>query len=149
MILPLVGPLSLVFGFGLGVANRFQTEYSQIKQIDVGIEKRLSLIDLKTSYGNWWDATHHPGALDSWYLSEQITVGPHFKNFDVGATFGVAYIAKPDTVLGSHFQFCPGAEWTIKDSRNVQTGVYFEHFSDAGLNKINEGRNFLGVRIKL
>lgn len=150
MNLPMIGPLALVFGFGLGVFNGpYQTESSQLKQLEVGLEKRLAWADFKTSWGKYFDATGYKGSNDSWYVEEQLSVGPRFSFLDIQGTFGVAYLGRPDTVNSSNFEFAPGAEATIIDSRGVKLGIYFEHFSNAGIIRPNIGRSFMGIRIKI
>jgi hypothetical protein len=142
-------PLALVLGAGLGVFNNFQPEASALKQLEIGLEERLHWIDLKTSWGYYFDDTGYHGAHDSWYVCETFDLGPRFTFLNIGASFGIAYLGRPDTVNSSSFEFAPGAEATIIDNRNVQVGAYFEHFSNAGLLKPNLGRSFLGIRIKL
>lgn len=133
--------------FGTAFDDKYETQYSQIKQVEIGRVVEGRTFDRTMSVGLWTDVSPVSGVKSSGYVQYQI--GLATRRIDRPYWYymvGPAFITSPDLLLGSHFQVGHEVGWGAVDSRGVRFGFYIKHFSDGGLSKRNEGRNFIGIR---
>jgi len=142
--------LGIKYGLGFGVPE--QQEPSEVKFVSVEIQNSLgSLLKHKLAAGGWFDpkpVLKRSGASFGAY-SIGIKVEPgifYAENF-----FGVSLISQTDSMLSTNFEFTEEIGVGIQDTLGRFLGFQWKHFSNAGIQLPNKGRDFLlistGVRI--
>ncbi len=134
---------------GVGVAHP-DKEASQDKSriIEVGAERMFKVFDARLGIGGFTDKTEYPGARPSVFTQAQIGLSIRPKDGGLYASiyFGPGYISNPDSLLGGHFQFVEQLSIGLCDSRGVRLSIFVKHFSNAGIEQPNLGRNFTGLQ---
>jgi hypothetical protein len=132
----------------LGVANSAKASHSETKLISVGNRSKLGLgLIQQYELGAWADRAGY-GRKSSAYTAYQVGV-------EAGESFigrfmaGPALISTPDSYLGGYFQFSEDLFFGIKGENGNTIGVIYKHFSSAGLETPNVGRDFLGISISI
>jgi hypothetical protein len=97
--------------------------------------------------GGWVQTDRGDGRKSSGYIADQ--VGVQVEN---GLLFRIAtgpsLISTPDSFLGGHFQFKEDLFVGLRDQRNdVTMGFKYQHFSSAGFEMPNQGRDFGGIEV--
>lgn len=122
--------------------------YSEVQNYALGYQKKLSMIwDRDIETGGWKDGSRYPDTEASLYTScmfgIQLTQPERYASYFIGP----AIISTTDALLGSPFQIEHklGIGW--RDTQDKHIGFYIKHFSNAGLSKVNYGRNFIGLEI--
>jgi hypothetical protein len=138
----------LVYGqWGVSVGHPESTsDPAQVKTIEFGYQQSYEKIDTRVSLGGWTDKTNYQGAKNSLYV--QYLVGVETRRTEgifVAYFIGPAYISNPDSLLGTHLQFSQQLHFGIRDKRRVGISVFAGHFSNAGISRVNKGRNFVGI----
>lgn len=97
--------------------------------------------------GGWVQTTNSEGKKSSAYVADQI--GLQVDNGLVARiATGPSIISSPDSFLGGNFQFTEDLFLGLKDAGNGNTiGFKYKHFSSAGLEMPNQGRDFGGIEI--
>jgi len=142
--------LGIKYGLGFGVPE--QQEPSEVKFVSVEIQNSLgSLLKHKLAAGGWFDpkpVLKRSGASFGAY-SIGIKVEPgifYAENF-----FGVSLISQTDSMLSTNFEFTEEIGIGIQDALGRFLGFQWKHFSNAGIQLPNKGRDFMlvstGVRL--
>lgn len=130
------------------MVNADTTEISKIKGLALGSQGELSFFDTKTEIGFWNDK--RPGAKVSGYFQTGLGIEPTAGAFYANFFQSVGAISNTDAYLGSHFEFFEELGFGIRDRlRKTAIGLSYQHTSDAGLTKVNKGRDTIGVRVQI
>jgi hypothetical protein len=70
------------------------------------------------------------------------------ETFEASVFSGPTLITSPDIYLGGPLQFNESIYLGIKDKREESIGFAYNHFSSAGIEMPNIGRDFAGLEIK-
>jgi len=97
--------------------------------------------------GGWVQVNVGDGRKSAGYVADQVGV-----EVDNGAVIrlatGPALLSTTDSYLGGHFQFTEDLFMGLRDSRTTTAiGFKYKHFSSAGLEMPNRGRDFGGIEI--
>lgn len=138
-----------VYGeFGMAFDHKYETQYSQVKQVEFGHIVEGKTFNRNFSIGAWTDYTHVIG-IEKRNVYVQYQLSLETRRHDLPYWYyslGPAFVSNPDLMLGSHFQVSHELGWGAVDGRGVRFGFYLKHFSNGGLSSRNEGRNFVGIR---
>jgi hypothetical protein len=112
-------------------------------ELDLHISKAMRI---RPEVGAWFARTE--GRSSSFYAAVQWGYQARTPiGLFVDAYIGPAFIAKTDTRLGSHFQIKHDMGFGWSDDEGYGVGVFYCHFSDAGISgEANYGRDFGGAR---
>lgn len=133
---------NLSLKYGLGIKDEVT---SSIKYLSLGYESSLfhPLFKLKADGGAWFDTVNSSSGFIA--TSVGMRVEPGYLYID--NYFGLAYIGTIDNLLGIPFEFTEEFGIGVQDSHGRYTGIEYRHFSNAGISKVNIGRDFLLINI--
>lgn len=129
--------------FGNGRPSPANVKYAEIGHLDpIG----LGFFN-QYSGGGWIQVQEGDGRKSSGFVSDQF--GLQVENGIVARiATGPSLISTPDSYLGGHFQFHETIFLGIRDNGNGnQIGFAYQHFSSAGLEMPNMGRDFGGIEL--
>jgi hypothetical protein len=139
----------LLFEGGLGILNTEEESIAQVKFAKIGLQNELWHALVQRVNGGGWVDTYGAGRTSSAYAGYQLGFDVKNSLLEAAIFSGPTYITQPDTSLGGHFQF---NETIFLGVRNPTTsdvfGVAYEHFSSAGLEMPNQGKDFITLEIK-
>lgn len=141
-------PDTLLVDAGLGVFGTEGNGLSQVKFAKIGLQEDL-WYNLKQRFnvGGWIDSRgdgRYGSAFTGYQLGFEVT-----NNVLQASIFsGPTIISTPDGALGGIVQFNESIFLGIVDSNKNTIGVIYNHFSSAGLEMPNQGRDFMGLEIK-
>jgi len=133
---------------GLGVFSTEGHSISQVKMLEMGIQEDLwYTLKQRLNGGAWLDARgdgRHNSTFAGYQLGFEVT------NDVVQASIfsGPTLISTPDSALGGPFQFNETIFFGIVDKQHDSIGITYNHFSSAGLEMPNQGKDFMGLGIK-
>ena len=120
---------------------------SSMKFLSLGIQEDLwGPLKERVSCGGWVD--NSAGASSSGFFSGQLGFEIDSGGLTGDAFFGPGSITQTDALLGGYFQFESSLELTFHDINRNGMGVFFRHFSSAGFEMPNQGRDVLGLELK-
>lgn len=133
----------VTFDLGLGALNTTST----MKFVSLGVQEDLwTIVKQRATVGGWIDQS--PGNASSGFIAGQLGVEIVNSGW-VGSTFfGPGAISQSDNLLGGWFQFMSSLEFGLRDINGNYIGAMFRHFSSAGVETPNLGRNVLGLELK-
>lgn len=138
----------LVTDVGLGVFGSRGASLSQDKFAKIGWEEDLWYnLKQKFNVGAWIDtrgAGYSSNAFTGYQLGFEVTNSI----FQMSVWSGPTLISSPDNDLGGVFQFNETIFFGIVDKDQNSIGLAYNHFSSAGLEMPNQGRDFIGLEIK-
>lgn len=137
------------WGVAVGHPAYGSSDPSRVKNIEFGYQQSYQTFDTRIGVGGWTDKSQYVGVKNAAYV--QYLIGVETRRNDglfVAYFIGPAYISNTDSLLGSHFQISQQLHIGIRDSRKIGVSVYVGHFSNAGLSRINKGRNHAGVGVR-
>lgn len=129
--------------FLLGVFNSTGAKFLQ-----VGYRGPIGLgFDYQTELGLWVDPQGN-GRVSSGYIATQIGLqaGDLVK---VHVFVGPCLITSPDLYLGGVFQFTEDFFIGLSGKNSNTIGVKYKHFSSAGIEMPNLGRDFVGIEVSI
>jgi hypothetical protein len=139
---------AFVLDTGLGIFNTQGDSVSQVKLLKFGYEETLwSNVKNRYNAGAWLD-TRGNGYNSSAFIDYQLGFDVNNKVFDMSIWTGPALITSPDAELGGMFQFNETLFFGIIDRDKNTIGVSYNHFSSAGLEFPNQGKDFLSFGIR-
>jgi hypothetical protein len=123
---------------------------SSQKGVALGHQDDFSIFQTRYEGGFWIDNTEKQGAKSSAYISGLLGVEPSAGSVYVNLFQGIAAISCPDEVLGGPLQFVEEVGIGIRDQeKKVAVGLFYKHFSSAGIFMPNLGRDFIGVQVMI
>ena len=139
---------SIVTDVGVGEFGTKGSSLSQVKFAKVGWQEDLWYnLKQRMNAGGWID-TRELGYSSSAFAGYQL--GFEVKNsvFEASVFSGPTLISSPDNALGGIFQLNETLFFGIVDKDDNTIGIVYNHFSSAGLEMPNLGRDFMGIEIK-
>lgn len=138
----------VVVDAGLGEFGTRGSSLSQVKFAKIGLQEDL-WYSLKQRFntGGWLDS-RGSGYSSSALIGYQL--GFEVKNdiFESSIFSGPTIISNQDSSLGGRIQFNESLFFGIVDKDSDSIGIAYNHFSSAGLEMPNLGRDFIGLEIK-
>jgi hypothetical protein len=132
----------------VGIFNTGKQSISESKFVNVGYRDIWCCgISYQYEAGGWIDRAGN-GRKNSGYGAFQMGV-------EAGDTTiarvmaGPALITTPDSYLGGAFQFTEDFFIGIRGNSRNTVGIKYKHFSSAGLEQPNVGRDYLGAEISI
>jgi len=134
--------LGLKYGVGFGLPNA--TDNTEAKLLSFEASNELgSLFRHKLSLGAWFDP--HPefnrssAAFGAYSAGLRVEAGYlYIENY-----FGFGWISQVDSMLSTSFEFTEEIGAGIKDEKGRFIGIEYRHFSNAGIQLPNKGRDFI------
>lgn len=138
----------LFFSYGLGVFKSAENVISETKAAHVGYRYGIfSPWSLQVKWGGWFDGSNNPIRSSSFYSS----AGPQYiistGYFEIRNGISVGFITNTDGYLGGNLNFNPELYVGVRDKEGSGIGIVYNHFSSAGLNPINMGRDFVLIEL--
>jgi hypothetical protein len=133
---------------GLGIFSTEGHSLSQTKFLKIGVQEDLWYALKQRFDGGFWLDTRGDGRTSSGFMGYQL--GFEVKNdLFVGSIWsGPALISSPDIALGGIVQFNETIFFGIVDKSGDNIGIAYNHFSSAGLEMPNLGKDFIGLEIR-
>lgn len=133
----------------LGILGSAQSSPVETKFINFGYRDRVKSVPFlvwQGEVGSWNDIAGN-GRLSSEYVAAQ--VGFEAQNVLTARIMtGPSLVTHPDAFLGMPFQFVEDFYLGVKGTNGISIGGKYKHFSDAGITRINLGRDFAGFEIE-
>ena len=133
---------------GLGVFHSGEKSLAETKMLSAGVQETLwgPLKDRGTA-GFWLD-NYGDGRKSSAFAAGQLGFEVVNNGWVGGIFSGPAVISSPDVLLGGRFQFMDSINLGMKDKYDNYIGLFYRHFSSAGLEMPNIGRDIIGIEIR-
>jgi hypothetical protein len=145
---PKIDSSQIVIDGGLGMFSTEGSSLSQVKFGKIGLQENLwSVLKQRFNVGAWLDSRGE-GRTNSGFTGYQLGFDVQNEMFEASIWSGPTYITTPDIALGGNLQFNETIFFGIKDRQDDSIGVAYNHFSSAGLEMPNLGRDFMCVEIK-
>ncbi len=97
--------------------------------------------------GGWVQTDRGDGRKSSGYVADQIGIQVE-NGILLRIATGPSFISTSDSFLGGHFQFKEDLFIGIRDKEDsVTMGFKYQHFSSAGFEMPNLGRDFMGLEL--
>jgi hypothetical protein len=133
---------------GVGIWNSGKSTLSETKMFSLGVQEDLwGALKERGTTGFWLDNAgggKRGSAFASGQLGWEVSTGGI-----VGGIFsGPAVISTPDTLLGGRFQFMDDIHLGLQDNELNYIGIMYRHFSSAGIETPNIGRDLMGLEIR-
>ena len=129
------------YGMGFGMPNQVDTTEAKFLAIEYQTDLTL-FFQHKIGIGGWFN--DHPqfnrssATFISYSVGIQVRPGPfYFENF-----FGISGISKTDSMLSTNFEFTEEIGMGVMDGLGRFIGIGYKHFSNAGFQLPNKGRDF-------
>jgi len=133
---------------GVGVFNSGKNSLSESKFLRFGLEEPVwYALKQRFNLGFWLDDKGH-GRASSGFAGYQIGFEVTADTLEASVWSGPALITTPDIYLGGPLQFNETIFLGIHDKAGETLGVAYNHFSSAGIEMPNIGRDFLGLEIR-
>ena len=138
----------IIVDAGLGIFSTEGKNLSQGKFAKFGLQQDI-WYNLKQRYnvGAWLDSRdqqYKSSAFAGYQLGFQVDND----TYESSVFFGPNLITTPDAALGGHFQFNLSIFFGIKDRDGNAIGFGYNHFSSAGIEMPNLGRDYGCLEIK-
>jgi hypothetical protein len=138
----------VVMDFGLGIFGTEGSGLSQVKFAKVGLEEDVwNALKQRFNVGAWLDS-RGGGRSNSGFTGYQLGFEVTNDVLQASMWSGPCIISQPDIALGGIVQFNETIFLGVVDKDEDSIGVTYNHFSSAGLEMPNLGRDFLGLEIK-
>lgn len=133
---------------GLGTFSTEGTSLSQVKFAKVGVQEDIWYALKQRFNGGGWMDTRGNGHTSSAFAGYQLGFAVPNDTFEMSIFSGPTLISSPDVALGGVFQFNETIFFGIRDKDNESIGIAYNHFSSAGIESPNIGRDFMCLEIK-
>lgn len=132
----------------LGMFHNGSPSPANVKYGEIGHRDSLGLgFFNQYSGGAWIQSARGDGRKSSAFVSDQIGLGVN-NGIAVSIATGPTLISTPDSYLGGHFQFHETLFLGVSDpATNTSIGFAYQHFSSAGIEMPNAGKDFGGAEI--
>lgn len=131
-----------------GVFNSGKSSLSETKLINFGYRNELGFgFSYQFEGGGWADRVGQ-GRSSSGYVATQLGVQAG-DSLISRLMIGPAIITSPDDYLGGYFQFTEDFFVGITGKSGNTVGVKYKHFSSAGIEMPNVGRDFFGFEASI
>lgn len=133
---------------GIALAHPYTYNWDKVRIIEFGYMADLNkTFQVRGNIGGWSDRSEYRRLVhDAVYQSLQLGLETKVVGTYLEYYIGPAIISNRDTMLGSYFQITQELGIGKRDARGVKIGIAWKHFSNAGMSKINKGRNFIVLK---
>lgn len=138
-----------VISFGFGVFGTANDGTSQVKIFRLSEEEDIWRPIKRRISGGIWADQRNDGNATSLFGTYQIGFHVEASQLEAALYTGPCLITTPDASLGGYFQFNHTLLLAIRDAAGNSIGVSYNHFSNAGLNKPNLGKDFAALELKI
>lgn len=133
---------------GLGAFSTEGHSLSQVKFIKAGVQEDIwDTFEHKMNVGGWLDSRGE-GRTSSAFIGYQIGFDVRNDILEVSVWSGPTLISSTDAALGGNFQFNETIFFGVRDKHDNVIGMAYNHFSSAGLEMPNMGKDFMCLEIK-
>lgn len=133
--------------WGIGLGDSGQLEDGS-KYLAIGLPSHLGRIwEQEPEAGMMFDK--RSGDHSSQWLAYKIGLEPRYRMWYTHYMIGPAYVTASDARLGSNFQITHEVGVGFKDERRVRLGIDYRHFSNAGIIRPNQGKDFIGFQMEV
>lgn len=136
--------------FSIGMFSNGRPSPADVKMVEIGHRDFLGL-GFFNQYegGGWIQVQEGDGRRSSAYAADQLGLEVS-DGLVIRIATGPALIGTTDTYLGGHFQFTDEVLLGVEDkSTGSIIGFKYKHFSSAGLEMPNQGRDFGGLEVTI
>ncbi len=136
--------------YGLQVTD--QVTAKEVKFASIEYQAPISnIFRHKFAVGSWFDQNIDLGQSSSPFTAYSMGIKVDAGYLYVENLFGIGLISRTDTLLSTNFEFTEELGAGIQDKLGKYIGLTVKHFSNAGIQQPNIGRNFMllsaGVRL--
>lgn len=136
--------------YGLQVTD--QVTAKEVKFVSAEYQAPISnIFRHKFAVGSWFDQNINLGQSSSQFTAYSMGIKVDAGYLYVENMFGIGLISRTDALLSTNFEFTEELGAGIQDKLGKYIGFTVKHFSNAGLQLPNYGRNFMlisaGVRL--
>ncbi len=133
----------------LGVFNTKGSSLSQDKFAKLGVQEDLWFaLKQRFNVGGWLD-NRGPNYANTAFGGYQLGFEVSNDVLQASIWTGPTLLTATDSQLGGLFQFNETIFFGIKDRDYESIGIVYNHFSSAGIENPNIGRDFMGLEIKM
>lgn len=133
---------------GVGVFHSAAKGLSETKMLSLGMQEDIwGPLKQRGTIGGWLDNYSH-GRKDSGFVSGQLGFEVNNNGWVAGVFSGPSLISSPDALLGGVLQFMDDFHFGLQDRDSNYVGVFYRHFSSAGIETPNIGRDLIGVEFR-
>lgn len=119
------------------------------KMLAAGVQRHLlGVFDYQLELGTFVDNSK-PNDWQTVWGAAQIGLSIVNPGYYIKVFSGPAYVSKTDDHLSTPFEFTEDLEIGFVDKRGVGIGFGYKHFSNAGIQQPNLGRDFLFFKVML
>jgi len=133
---------------GIGAFRTAGDDAVGTKFLKLGVQEDLWEGFKQRFNGGFWLDSQGQGRSSSGFAGYQWGFEVDNDVFQSSVFAGPTLITSPDSYLGGIFQFNESLFFGIKDRFDNSIGMFYNHFSSAGIENPNKGRDFMGVEIK-
>lgn len=133
---------------GIGVFNSAKKSLSETKTFSLGVQEDLWGPLKQRATGGFWLDNSGNGKKDSLFAAGQLGFEVNNNGWLLGIFSGPALISSPDVLLGGPVQFMDDIHLGIQDKGSNYIGFFYRHFSSAGLEMPNIGRDMIGIELR-
>lgn len=139
-----------IIKYGVGVADSGKDSLSETKYLGVGQQIPLFSDYLFSQWelGAFADNAGN-GRKSSAFGFYGIGVNVNAGSVYAQSVFNVGLISSPDAYLGGPFQFSEDLGVGLQSKSGASMGVHFKHISSAGIERPNNGRDFLLIQLRV
>ena len=133
----------------LGMFHNGAPSPANVKYGEIGHRDFFGPFFNQFSGGAWIQTPHDDGRTSSGFVSDQLGIQVD-RGVVIRMALGPSLISTPDSYLGGHFQFHETLFLGLRDrTYDVEIGFAYNHFSSAGFEMPNQGRDFGGIEMSI
>jgi hypothetical protein len=138
----------LVIDGAVGVFNSGKSSLSETKFVKFAIEEPVwYALKQRFNAGMWLD-NKGLGRMSSGFAGYQLGFQVTADTLEASVWSGPTLITTPDVYLGGPLQFNETLFLGVHDKMGQTIGVAYNHFSSAGIEMPNIGRDFFGLEVR-
>lgn len=139
-----------IIKYGIGVADSGKESLAETKYLGVGQQLPLFSDFLVTQWevGAFADNAGHSrksSAFAFYGLGVHVNAGSVYAQ----SVFNLGLISTPDAYLGGPFQASEDMGVGLQSKSGASMGLHYKHISSAGIERPNNGRDFLLIQLKV
>lgn len=150
--------MSKFIQWGIASEHPGTSNLSSVKFLETGVAGEAGRMAYTVGVGGWADSSGYKVDNTTVWQANEVSnsafvellmgVMPRCEHGYITYKAGPAIITHTDVLLGSNIQIAHELGIGIRDSRDVRIGLVLKHFSNAGIVKPNQGRDFIGLRVE-
>lgn len=139
-------------GIKYGLETTDQVTAKEVKFVSLEYQNDIAFIFRhKLAAGAWFDQNTDLNQSSSNFVAYSMGIKVEPGIFYLENLFGISLISRTDALLSTNFEFTEELGVGVQDEYGRYIGASFKHFSNAGIQLPNIGRNFIlistGVRL--